>query len=379
MKFQSLLEKKFRQGQGYKLTEWNRLDNSKKESVASLPDESEVYGVFEPIISTQKSSYRVAYQQVALLYFHLQQSNKLPHYLMLPQDPKVNETIAALLLDGIIEIEWEGRFVSGPGALPVLYNDEMTGDAQLPTYLSQLSYKAIYYAWMLKDVNEKCTTARLYTFNTTPWDASLKMAFQKKNTVKEFLLSRIDHNALKTLNARWQPTEKTEWLSWNRKVTEPLTDGQSNVYKLYISPLINDLPEVLLECIPVIDSSDAISFKIGNTLQGLLRPDKMVVYFYSRDSLFTTAGILIQFLKGFAPQGVPFSAQLDDNGLLSWGKDPPGDGSWRTAVSEKLAAILQHAKENQLNWPLTISYIDATMQSKGLDIRNWEPTYQFNG
>ncbi|HEV8504923.1 MAG TPA: hypothetical protein VGQ53_05975, partial [Chitinophagaceae bacterium] len=143
--------------------------------------------------------------------------------------------------------------------------------------------------------------------------------------------------------------------------------------------LINDLPEVLLECIPVIDSSDAISFKIGNTLQGLLRPDKMVVYFYSRDSLFTTAGILIQFLKGFAPQGVPFSAQLDDNGLLSWGKDPPGDGSWRTAVSEKLAAILQHAKENQLNWPLTISYIDATMQSKGLDIRNWEPTYQFNG
>jgi hypothetical protein len=53
------------------------------------------------------------------------------------------------------------------------------------------------------------------------------------------------------------------------------------------------------------------------------------------------------------------------------------NGSWRTVISDKLAALLAQAKENKLSWDRTIAYIEATMQSKGIDIRNWDPTYQF--
>jgi hypothetical protein len=387
MKFHFLLNKKFRQGQVYQLTEWNKLNNDKKEALSALQDESEVYGIFEPIIPSKNFSYKVAYSDVALLFFHLQHSNKLPHYLIYRGDHKINETIAAMLLDGIIEVEWEGKFVSGPNALPAIYDDDTISETHLPTYLSQLSYKAIYYAWMLNHADERSIASHLYTYNTIPWDASMKLNFYKKHSVKEFLFSRIDDGSIKMINEQWQSTQNKDWLSWSRKTTEKfINDRSQGTCKLYISPLANDLPEVFLKSIPVINTSDAVSFKIGNTLQGLLRPDKMVVYFYSQGSLFKTAGILSNKLKGYVSQGVPFSAQLDDNGLLSYGEDPPDDemqhglesGSWRTVIGDKLAPILLQAKEAKMNWPRTITYIEATMQATGFDIRNWEPTHQFN-
>ena len=385
MKLHFLLDKKFRAANLYRLKEWNQLDSHQKESLSHLQDESEVYGVFQPVIPSQNVFNKVAYREIALLYFHLQHANKLPHYLIFSGEQKINETIAAMLLDGIIEIEWAGKFVSGPHALPAIYDDDVMSETHLRTYLSRLSYKAIYYAWMLNDADERSIASRLYTFNTVPWDTSMKTTFLKKNSVQEFLFSGTDDNAINTLTERWHSTitEKNEWLSWSRKMPENFIDDPSQgIFKLYISPVVNDLPGVLLKSVPIIDASDAVSFKIGNTLPGLLRPDKMVVYFYSKESLFKTAGTLIDVLKHYAAQGVPFSVQLDDNGLLSWGEDPPEgqqnlDGSWRTVISDKLAALLAQAKENKLSWDRTIAYIEATMQSKGIDIRNWDPTYQF--
>jgi hypothetical protein len=318
----------------------------------------------------------------------LQRSNKLPHYLIFSGDQKVNETIASMLLDGIIEVEWEGRFVSGPGALPAIHEDGAASQPHLSNHVSQLSYKALYYGWMLNGLDERSLANRLYAFNTIPWDASMKLTFSNKNSVREFLFSGMDDKTMNVLNERWHSTitEKNEWLSWNRKDGSFIDDRSQRIYKLYISPLLNDLPEVLLKCVPIINASDAVSFKIGNTLAGLLRPDKMVVYFYSGESLFKTAGKITESVKGYTPQGVPFSAQLDDIGLLSWGEDPPEEEgpqslescSWRTMISNKLAGILVQAKESKLSWPGAIAYIEATMQSKGFDTRNWEPVYQFN-
>jgi len=388
MKFQSLLEKKFRACNLYILKEWSQLDDRQKESLAGMQDESEVYGVFEPVTTSKGLAPKVAYQKVALLYFHLQQNNKLPHYLIFSGDQKINETIAGLLLDGIIEIEWQGEFVSGPGALAAIYNEDAVGEAQLSNHLSRLSYKAIYYAWMLNDADERSVAGSLYAFNTTPWDSSMKMRFYDKHNVKDFLFSCTNGDVLNTLNEKWHATvtEKKVWLSWSRQGTENFENVESpRIYKLYISPLIHDVPGVLARCVPVINSSDAVSFKIGNTLQELLRPDKMVVYFYSKESLFKTAAVLRELLGVDNAQGVPFSSQLDDRGLLSWAEEPADEGlhsfashSWRTMICDKLAAILVQAKENKLSWSRAIAYIEATMQAKGLDIRNWEPTYQFN-
>jgi hypothetical protein len=388
MKFKFLLEKKFRAGDLYRLREWSQLDSDQKESLAGLQDESEVYGVFEPQARSTPIARKVAYREVALLYFHLQHSNKLPHYLIFPRDEKINETIAALLLDGIIEIEWEGKFVSGLDAMMAIYDDDIINEGHPQTYLSQLSYRAIRYAWTLNDHDERSMASRLYAFNTVPWDASMKTMFHEKHNVNDFLFSSIDDDTMNTLNEQWHSTvtEKKEWLSWNRKAMKTPIEPQSpHIYKLYVSPLINDVPAVLARCLPAINTSDAVSFKIGNTLRGLLRPDKMVVYFYSKESLIQMARVLKESLKDFPSQGVPFSSQLDDDGLLSWGQDPGDEGkpifetgSWRTVISDKLAAMLAHVKKNKLRWPQAIAYIEATMQTKGIDIRNWEPPHEFN-
>ena len=388
MKFQFLPERKFRAGNLYRLKEWSQLNDQQKESLAGLQDEAEVYGVFEPVTRSGNVPSKVAYREVTLLYFHLQHSNKLPHYLVFPRDQKINETVAALVLDGVLEVEWKGKFVSGADALAALCDGDIINEAHLPTYLSRLSYKAIHYAWTLSDQDERSIASRLYAFNTIPWDASMKMMFYEKHNVKDFLFSSIDDDTMNTLSEEWHSmvTEKKEWLSWNRKATKTLIDPQSpHIYKLYVSPLLNDVPAVLARCVPAVNTSDAVSFKMGNTLQGLLRPDKMVMYFYSKESLIKMARVLKESLKGFPCQGVPFSSQLDDDGLLSWGQDPGHEGqhifengSWRTVISEKLAAILVQAKKDQVKWPQAIAYIEATMQTRGIDIRNWEPTSQFN-
>src|SRR5689334_10515803 len=266
MKFQFLLERKFRAGGLYRLIEWSRLESHLKEALTGLQDESEVFGVFEPVTRSANLPSKVAYREIALLYFHLQHNSNLPHYLIFSGDQKINETIAGLLLDGIIEIEWQGKFVSGPGSLPAIY-DSSGSDEPVPTYLSQLSLRAIHYAWMLNAANERSLASRLYTFNTVPWDANMKKTFHDKHSVRDFLFSSVDDNTMNGLNNKWNATntEKKEWLSWNRKVTRNLKDVQSpRIYKLYISPLINDLPLVLSRFVSVVNGSDAISFKIGN-------------------------------------------------------------------------------------------------------------------
>jgi hypothetical protein len=92
-----------------------------------------------------------------------------------------------------------------------------------------------------------------------------------------------------------------------------------------------------------------VALKVGRGLPGLLRPDKLVVYFAARAPLVRFAKRLARDLAGVPPHGTPFTASLMRNGLLSWGWDPPvgkRDGtlfqpkSWRQRVTEILGRSL---------------------------------------
>ena len=96
-----------------------------------------------------------------------------------------------------------------------------------------------------------------------------------------------------------------------------------------------------------------VDFKIGDDAGGLLRPDKMVAYFGAREELDDVGAALRARLAGCPAHGVPFTAGLGDDGLLSWGLDPPeseralswlGRESWRLWLAAKLGAAIAFAK-----------------------------------
>ena len=374
----------------YKLVEWNRLSGYQKGLLSGLHDEAEIYGVFEPVSVSAELTFKVAYREVAMIFMHLQQFDKLPHYFIVSGTQSSNEVLARLLLDNIIEIEWKGNYVSGPLALPAIYGETIFEEDKIPDHLSELSLKAIYYAWRLDETDFRSVSYKLYTFNTIPWDISEKLAFNNKHSVKEFLFSATDTTFRQVMEKQWNAFgdhDTNYWLSWDRSFTaKPIRSNSKYSYKLYISPLVNDLPEIFKRFIPVISASDAFHFKAGATIEGILRPDKLVAYFYTSEALMDTTAILQKELSGFQAHGVPFSAQSDANGLLSHGADPPSTdvlhsiegGSWRTKIADQLALAILQAKKQQLNWQQTIGFIRAMLLTAGIDSNHWMETRPVN-
>ena len=385
MKNDLLLSKKFQVSSFYQLYEWNQLSFKEQETLSGLYDEAEVYGLFKPFFASPNLTSKVAYRNVALLFLHLQQSDILPRCYTTAPDNTFNETLARLVLDGILEIEWQQKFVTGSAAVEAVYGKAVFDHGLIPDQLSLLSIKAIEYALMLQLPDVKLMASRLYSYNAQSWDAARKNKFYESHTVKEFLLGRLNSEVENLLNTLWDSivaSEKKGWLAWatSNKSDKSFID-ESITYKLYISPEIAYFPELFAKAVPVITASQAYCFKTGSSIHGLLRADKMVVYFKNMEALKETALLLERELEGFAAQGVPFTKQLDKKGLLSCGVDPlkqdilksVDGGSWRIKVTDQLASAIIQAQTDKLNLDDSIEFIRAKLFAGGIDAVNWLP------
>ncbi|HYU25466.1 MAG TPA: hypothetical protein VEO74_09705, partial [Thermoanaerobaculia bacterium] len=155
-------------------------------------------------------------------------------------------------------------------------------------------------------------------------------------------------------------------------------------YKLYISPRPERIRDAFDVVVRVLSDFPGTPFKIGNSPVGLLRPDKFVAYFATREELGDAAEVLRRELAGCDAHGVPFSAGLDDSGLLSWGVDPPEDeralqwlgrDSWRFWVAKRLGAALSIAKNARSAdavepWRFAIE----RARRHGVDVETWTPS-----
>src|SRR6202035_3593470 len=92
-----LLKEKFRPGSMYYLVEWNQLNPEEQKTLTHLFDEADVYGIFQPAFTLPALTVKVAYREVALLYLHLQQSNRMPRYLIAYGEQRLHETIVQLV------------------------------------------------------------------------------------------------------------------------------------------------------------------------------------------------------------------------------------------------------------------------------------------
>jgi hypothetical protein len=149
-----------------------------------------------------------------------------------------------------------------------------------------------------------------------------------------------------------------------------------------VSPQVEALRETFAAVVDVLSTRN-VHFKIGSDAAGLLRPDKMVLYFGDQDSLLEVASALADRLLSVEPHGVPFSAEITPNGLLSWGMDPPqsqhvltwqGPESWRQWVVRRLAAAIVAAQSNSHSTMTPAEFALERLRHEGVDVDDWRPT-----
>lgn len=382
MKLHFLPANTFRVGRQYELVESNRIAQSAPPALAVLFSDPDVYGLFVPVDPQSKLSPKVAYKDVALLYYSLQTEGRLPRFMLNVYDDETNVTVARLVLDGIVEVEYKGQFVSGAAAQAALYRE----DAAMPApvgRLSAISEKAVRYCLVLNDLDPRSIAQRLYSYNTMPVEPSAYANITDSAAVEKLL--RVATLTRKGLLNGWKkqlPADKFSWIAWYRQhSSSALKNTRQPTYKMYISPGIDALPDVFYQFVQLLPAIQAFSFKVGAAREGLLRPDKLVVYFKNYTDLQQAAEALKAALRCEQVQGVPFTCPLDEAGLLSWGIDPPSaevlkdieGGSWRAEITDKIAVAISQAHAEGIQKSDALHFIMKKLSLSGVDPTNWMP------
>lgn len=383
MNLKFLIGETFHSSPSYGLVELTHLSRSEQDALAGLSADENVFGVFKPLRSASDLSYKVAYKDVALLFYFLQQPSELPACLKNNYDDEMNATLARLVIDGILEISSGGEFVSGSASQEIIFQGgSKRAHIKIPR-IARLSNHAIRYALHLNGLDSQTLSGRLYFYNTDPALTETILLNDFKD-VERFLGIPDNSSLKKALAKNWyyrQPNETYPWLSWHCR-DRPHTDWQNNdTYKLYISPVLHSLPEAFKTSVDVLTATKAFGFKTGSNAKGLLRPDKFVAYFNSFSDLQEASIMLVSKLKALSAQGVPFTGQLDEEGLISWGVDPPRKGvmenfeggSWRTTVTEKIAAAITQAKSETLDYESSLDFVMNKISLEGIDPVTWTP------
>jgi hypothetical protein len=291
----------------------------------------------------------------------------------LPTVPSADQSASlfALVLDGVFEMAGPSGFVSGPQAFADF--GPVGGVAPPSDRLGLLSRAALRYADRLGLDDPGLLTSRLYAFHRIPVSRRWRLAYPGPQAVLD-LLPRRSLGALMPDESR----DMSPWLHWSlgpgRKPKLP--------YKLYVSPRPECLPDVLPTAVETLIASGVTRFKIGVGAAGLLRPDKIVAYLPDARSTAGVAKELRARLYGKEAHGVPFSAELALDGLISWGGDPPPEAapvgrraeSWRISVCRRLAEAVVVARRAANPMVSPVDYALARLSLDGVDVGSFAPT-----
>lgn len=155
------------------------------------------------------------------------------------------------------------------------------------------------------------------------------------------------------------------WYSFHRR---PLRERALRV-KLYVSPDSSAVASCFPRIARVFDRFEVPSFKVGRGLGGLFRPDKIVAYFEDHARMAEVGAAIAVTLRDQKPQGVPFTAELNGDGIASWGVDPEvtdaaSPKSWRALVCAHLADAVLDARRTGAD-PVTNAL--EHLRSRGID------------
>ena len=324
----------------------------------------------------------------AALLAGLERPGRLPRGLTSRPTAEVAPAVASLVLDGVLEIESEEGFVGGVRAHRLLVGERPS--APVGGRLGRLSLEALRYAESLPFDDVRRLARRLYSYNRIPCHRRWLERFGGSiGTLEALGLGSHDPLAARLVE-RYEESEHAGWHSWSRD-SRAMEAPERLRAKLYVSPHPEALAPALRAALELLVEREAPAFKVGRTVFDLLRPDKFVAYFESLEELEAVARELAPRLRGLRAQGVPFTAELTEDGMLSWGIDPPQDAalqewrgleSWRLWISNQLALSLRLARaqregpagvepsERDLEpWRFALDHL----RLQGVDPATWSP------
>lgn len=180
----------------------------------------------------------------------------------------------------------------------------------------------------------------LYRFGSMPRTPALERDFGPDDEPLGALGLAAGGAVRRRLEAAYEAHAVQGWYAFSR-ASQPLQ--LEAACKLYVSPRPAALPDALAPIVDAFVQVGVRSFKIGRGLEGLLRPDKLMAYFDDPRQMAEVVTLLEQRLAGCPVQGVPFTAELGGDGLVSAGVDPSsahGATSWRAWITRRMAESL---------------------------------------
>ena len=371
----------FRANPDYELVLFDRLPPEQQAILDGLRRDPDFYGVLRPRGATDLGIKSVC-RDTALLYLTLREPGPLPNYVRGMLGGRCNQEVAELVLDGVLEIERDGAFVTRADAYELIYGTgPSTADGGV---IARLSREALRYAQDLEIGEAVRLSARLYFYNRLPASPAWRRRLPSAAAVADYLGLQAGGPIASLLEREWSPVALEPpfdgWLIWRRQRRGGAESPST--YKLYVSPGCDALREAFAATVEVASALGAPRFKVGKDVYGLLRPDKIVVYFDRFEPLREAADRLQRRLDGCPAHGVPFTAELAGGGLLSWGTDPPRPRqaldwqereSWRLWLTNRLATALLAAKGARSRAVEPWQFALERVRLEGVDTRTWTP------
>jgi hypothetical protein len=219
---------------------------------------------------------------------------------------------------------------------------------------------------------------KLYNYNRRPATLALRGLFPDAAACLSLLNLRRDQEGRRRLSLLWSCDDANPaWLAFTRRQSHFGRTGHT--YKLYVGVAFEDLAQCLPAVAEAFSYSGATQFKVAMELDGLLRPDKLIAYFPSKDAVLAAACAVAPIVANLRVHAVPFSAATDNAGRLSWGMDPATSWmgeqiSWRQWICERLAAALTSVRERTLVGATPLDFALERLRLEGVDTDNFMPT-----
>jgi hypothetical protein len=378
----SIAQRRFRAGSSFELVVFDRLPAVEQAPLSELRADPDFYGILRPREGSGRTVKAVG-KDTALLWLTLTAPGPLPFFVWGDDPEAAAKAVGDLVLDGVLEMEHQGAFVSGAAALSLTAPAEAT--AAPPGRLAALSLEALRYGQALGLDDPAELAARLYSYGRLPVTAAWARRLPDAEAVLEFLGAAEGSPRRRQLEAGWERAPEGRspgWIAWRPRLSRE-TATATSVFKLYLSPLPEAAPAAFAALVEVLTRRGARAMKVGHDAAGLARPDKLVAYFGDLEGLRAVAAELEERLAGVPAQGVPFSAPIDSAGLLSWGMDPPGSEraltwqdpeSWRLWVARRLAAALIAAQSQGGTDMEPRQFAVERLRREGVDVDHWTPS-----
>jgi hypothetical protein len=364
---------------GYELVLLDRLEPAERQLASEEADGHDIpYGLLRPVGGSGLQP-RIVSTDTALLALTLTVPGPCPAYVRARSGERLATSLGRLVLDGILEVEVDGTFRSGVSGwapfAPVVAGDGRGGRT------AELSIDAVRYGQSLLSLAHPpadVIATRLYLYGRRPVTPRLLHRMQRDGPLGDGS-TRLGRSWVETRQA----STDSPWRSWQPR-RMPRRAGPGSSYKLYVSPTVETLPDAFAAVGQgLTDAPGVLGFKVGRTADGIARPDKMVAYFATLAQLHEGAGRIRERATACLPHGVPFTAAVTDDGLLSWAIDPPRGAlapdrrmSWRTWLTTRLADYLldagaEHAPPARAQEPWQVAL--ARLRLDGVDTVSWVP------